>query len=1038
MPALLCGIMSAQVNVYTRNFNNARTGANLQESTLSPANVNSSQFGKLFTVNVDGEVYAQPLYVSNLPIVGGTHNVVYVATMNNTVYALDADTGARLWTRNLGTPINTGEVEVGSVLARISPIGILSTPVIDPATRIMYLVHGQDSTVNGSTSHHYVLEALDIINGDRVLGSPKQITASYKDADRNTPLVLNPQIQTQRSSLALANGNVYFGLGANGDHGPWHGWLLSYNASNLDQNGVFVNTPIGYGGGIWMAGAAPAIDQNGDLYMSTGNGDFGITPNKLVQTGESLIKLSPSLQLLDYFTPKNEAALTAGDQDLASGGVLLVPDANNPGRTQYVLTGGKQGILYLTNPNDLGKFHASEDQVTQEFQAIFGYGTSHIHGTPVYFDSAAHGPSTYVWGENDFLRGYRFNAAGGLLDATPFAKSTMTAPTTHISGAMPGGFLSISADGGTNGIIWASTPYVASAFTSVVQGVLYAFNADTLQLLWSDKFNDSRDEVGLFAKFVPPVVANGKLYVATFGPLSTGRQVASGQLVVYGLLKSPVKPTLTVRVNNASMVEGSALPAFTSSVTGLVNGDTVGKTIEINYSTTAGANSAPGTYPITATVTGSSASKYQVDINSGTLTVIPPSVGTVPNYPTGFQGTEMALNGEAVFTGGKLRLTNGGLKEASSAFFRDLVNVQAFSTQFEFLLTDPSANGFTFAIQGVGSTALGVDGGSLGYQTIGKSVAVKFDLFNSAGEGTDSTGMYINGAAPTVPAINLSTTGINLHSGDVFRAQLSYNGTTLTVVITDTVTRASATQTYTVNIPAIVGGANAYVGFTGATGGLSAIQDILNWTYTPQAGSQAFSSYSSTLNGGATVSGTSLLLTDGLAGESRSAFFNAPLNVQQFTASFDFQITDPNADGMTFTIQGNGRTALGTGGSGLGYTGIGKSVAIKFDLHNNAGEGQDSTGLYTDGATPTVPATNLPTNEVNLHSGDPFHVQLAYNGITLTVTITDSVTKTSATQAYTVNIPAIVGGATAYFGFTGGTGGNSAVQRILDWSYSAG
>ncbi|AXC13691.1 hypothetical protein ACPOL_4418 [Acidisarcina polymorpha] len=1033
----------AQVNIYTRSFDNARTGANLHETTLTPGNVNTSKFGKLFTVDVDGEVFTQPLYVSNLQIAGGRHNVVYIGTMKNSVYALDADTGERLWSKNFGPTIVSHEVENDENINWISPLGILSTPVINPETNIMYFTHASEIHVNGSPEYEYYLVAVDITNGDPVLGSPVKITASYKDADRNTPLVLNPKIQNQRSSLALANGNVYFAFGSHEDIGAYHGWVLSYNASTLEQNGVFVDTPIATGfaagGGIWMAGSAPAVDQNGNLYYSTGNGTYGPTPNKLVQTAEAFIKLSPSLQLLDYFEPKNGPALSASDQDLASGGVLLVPEPGNPGTSKYVLGGGKEGVLYLTNPNDLGKFHASEDQVTQEFQAIFGYGTSHIHGTPVYFDSAAHGPTTYVWGENDFLRGYRFDAAGGLLDATPFAKSTMTAPTTHVSGAMPGGFLSISANGGSNGILWASTPYKANASVAIVQGVLYAFNADTLQLLWSDKFNDSRDEVGLFAKFVPPVVANGKLYVATFGPLSTGTKVASGQLVVYGLLNPPpVKPTLTVRVNNASMVEGSALPRFTSTVTGLVNGDTVGKTIEINYSTTAGANSAPGTYPITATVTGSSASMYQVDINSGTLTVIPPSVGTVPNYPTGFQGTEMALNGEAVFTGGKLRLTNGGLKEASSAFFRDLVNVQAFSTQFEFLLTDPSANGFTFAIQGVGSTALGVDGGSLGYQTIGKSVAVKFDLFNSAGEGTDSTGMYINGAAPTVPAINLSTTGINLHSGDVFRAQLSYNGTTLTVVITDTVTRASATQTYTVNIPAIVGGANAYVGFTGATGGLSAIQDILSWTYTPQAGSQAFSSYSSTLNGGATVSGTSLLLTDGLAGESRSAFFNAPLNVQQFTASFDFQITDPNADGMTFTIQGNGRTALGTGGKGLGYTGIGKSVAIKFDLHNNAGEGQNSTGLYTDGATPTVPATNLPTNEVNLHSGDPFHVQLAYNGITLTVTITDSVTKTSATQAYTVNIPAIVGGATAYFGFTGGTGGVTSIQTIMDWSYIHG
>ena len=162
-----------------------------------------------------------------------------------------------------------------------------------------------------------------------------------------------------------------------------------------------------------MAGSGPAIDENGNLYYSTGNGTYGPTPNHLVQTGEAFIKLSPSLQLLDYFEPKNGPALSAGDQDLASGGILLVPNPNNPGQSQYILGGGKEGVLYLTNPNNLGEFNASEDQVTQEFQAIYGYGTSQYHGTPIYFNSAANGPTTYVWGENDYLRGYHFNPPAG-------------------------------------------------------------------------------------------------------------------------------------------------------------------------------------------------------------------------------------------------------------------------------------------------------------------------------------------------------------------------------------------------------------------------------------------------------------------------------------------------------------------------------------------------------------------------------------------------------------------------------------------------
>ena len=700
--------------------------------------------------------------------------------------------------------------------------------------------------------------------------------------------------------------------------------------------------------------------------------------------------------------------------------------------------------------------------------------------------------------------------------------STMTAPVTHANGAMPGGFISISANGGTNGILWASTPYNNNAQIYITQGVLYAFNADTLQLLWSDKTNDARDEVGFFAKHCPPVVANGKLYVATFGPLSTGAKVASGELVVYGLLNPP-KPTLTVQVANATMMEGAAsLPAFTSTVTGLLSGDAIGTTLIINYSTTAATGSAPGTYPITATVSGSSASKYKIVVDPGTLTVNPATLtvevanatmvegsaslpaftssvtgllsgdaigttltinysttattssapgtypitvtvsgssaskykivvdpgtltitpGPVPNYSTGFAGSTLALNGGAALSGARLRLTDRGILETRSAFFPTRVNIQQFTTNFQFQLTNAHSEGFTFTIQGVGPTAIGSAAKRLGYQPIANSVAIKFDLHDDEGEGEDSTGMYLNGAQPTVPAIDLTGTGVNLHSRRPVQRPAHLQRHHFDRGDHRYGDPGVGDADLHLNIPSTVGGTTAYVGFTATTGYdiyATAIQDIVNWTYTPQTPRPpAFSTYQSKLNGGATLSGTSLLLTDGLNNEARSAFFTTPLNVQQFTAAFDFQITNPNADGMTFTIQGNGPTALGSFGAGLGYATIPKSVAVKFDLHNNAGEGQDSTGLYLNGAVPTVPAVDLTNTGINLHSGDTFHVALAYNGATLTVTITDTVTGAAATQTYTVNIPATVGASTAYFGFTGGTGNATATQTVLDWTCAAG
>ena len=602
----------AQVNVYTRSNDSSRTGANLQETILTPANVNSTNFGKLFTVATDGQIYAQPLYVSNLAIAGGTHNVVFVASMLNTVYALDADTGAMLWKQNYGSPIVPQDVEYDQNISWSTRLGILGTPVIDPATNYMYFVSGSQPA-DGTKVFSYHLNAIDITTGLPVHGSPVTITATYSTPDLTNPLVFNPKMQNPRPSLALANGNVYMAFASHEDAPPYHGFVMAYSTSTLVQTAVYSDTTTGTLGGIWNAGQAPAVDAAGNLYLSTGNGSFGKTPNNLVQTGNSFIKLSPTLELLDYFTPYNSASMNSGDLDLGSSGLVLIPN------TSYVLGGGKQGVLYLANTSGMGGFNSSSDQVRQEFQAVYGKGTSHIHGTPVYFNSDQNGPTAFVWGENDVLRGFVYNPTTGLLNTTPFATSTMTAPVTNNDGAMPGGFLTISANGQSDGILWASTPYNGNAVVKTVQGVLYAFDADTLNLLWSDKTNDARDEIGYLAKYVPPLVANGKLYMATFGNLGTSN--GSGALVVYGLLK----PELTVSVANASMTAGAALPTFTGTVTGLENGDTLGSTIIVTYSTAATSGSPAGTYPITATVTGSSANNYQVAVNAGTLTISPSS-----------------------------------------------------------------------------------------------------------------------------------------------------------------------------------------------------------------------------------------------------------------------------------------------------------------------------------------------------------------------------------------------------------------------------
>jgi hypothetical protein len=375
------------------------------------------------------------------------------------------------------------------------------------------------------------------------------------------------------------------------------------------------------------------------------------------------------------------------------------------------------------------------------------------------------------------------------------------------------------------------------------------------------------------------------------------------------------------------------------------------------------------------------------------------------------------------------------------------LNVQSFVNDFSFQFTKTVADGITFVIQNSGPAAIGSSssGSSLGYgpdltsgnNGIANSIAVKFDIYNNQGEGTDSTGLFQNGSIPTVPATDLTSTGVIFLSGDIVHVHMIYNGTTLNVSITDTKTGATATQTYTVNIPAIVGANQAYVGFSAASLDGIGQQEIVSWTYSPQPYySAGFSGFNLSLNGGASINGTNLQLTDGIGHESRSAYYTASMNIQSFTTSFNFQQLNANGDGMTFTIQRAGMSSVGSNGGGLGYAGIKNSIAIKFDLYSNAGEGVDSTGLYINGASPTLPAIDLTNTGVNLHSGDPFNVQMTYNGVTLTVVITDTVTAATATQTYSINIPSTIGGTAAYIGFTGGTGGYTSTQLVQSWIFS--
>ena len=531
-------------------------------------------------------------------------------------------------------------------------------------------------------------------------------------------------------------------------------------------------------------------------------------------------------------------------------------------------------------------------------------------------------------------------------------------------------------------------------------------------------------------------------------------------------------------------------------------------------------------------------------------------VPAVVDYRGGFVAEGLSLNNGASISGTRLRITTNNTGLARSAFTLRPVNVASFNADFTFQNTNATADGFTFTIQRNAPTALGATGGGLGYAGIPNSVAVKFDIFNSGGEGTSSTGLYRNGAMPSVPSLDLTPSGIILRSTDVFYVHFAYDGAVLSWTITSSRSGATFAASAPIDIPATIGGPAAFVGFTGGTGGLTATQDILTWTFqtagttgphallapgslsfgiqtvgttsAPQplvlsntgpgtlniasitagpgfaqtndcgtalaeaatctievtfhptvSGAQVatltvaddgaispqtarlsgvgavpggavtvnygggFTAAGLTLNGAA-INGGRLRLTDGGAGQARTAFFTTPVDVRGFVNDFSFLLTNANADGFTFTVQGNAPTAVGGNGGGLGYGppnpgvptgGIPNSVAVKFDLYDSEGEGANSTGLFTNGAFPGTPATDLTGAGLNLHGGTVLNVHMTYDSTILTWTISDPSSGNSLTSTAEIDIPAFVGGPTAFVGFTGGTGGLTAIQDILTWTY---
>ncbi len=492
---------AAGTDVLTYKNDLNRSGLNGSETILTPANVNSAKFGLLRTLTVDGTVDAQPLYVSQLSVSGASHNVVLAATEHDSVYALDADSGAQLWKVSL---LGTGETtsDAHGCDQVVPEIGITATPVIDrragPHGTAFVIAMTKDTT----SAYHQRLHALDLATGTELLGGPIEIAATFHARGGATSTFGSGQYE-ERAALLLTNGTIYTSWTSHCDINPYGGWIIAYSEATLTRGAVLNVAPNSAAGpAIWMSGGGPAVDSSGNLYLLTANGAFETTLDvngfpSGQDYGNSFLKLAASggsLTVADYFTMSNEVAESAADQDLGSGGAMLLPDLkDSTGSVKHLIVGaGKDGNIYVVDRDNMGKFNASKNSIWQQLTGVLPGG---IWSTPAYFNG-----TVYYGDVNATLKA--FSIANARLTAAPQSQSS-----AHFR--YPGTSASVSANGTANGIVWAHE--------NVDPAVLHAFDATNLatELYNSSQAAGNRDRFGTGNKMITPTIADGKVFIGT-------------------------------------------------------------------------------------------------------------------------------------------------------------------------------------------------------------------------------------------------------------------------------------------------------------------------------------------------------------------------------------------------------------------------------------------------------------------------------------------------------------------------------------------
>lgn len=506
---LLATAVVAGAQITTSQYDNMRTGATLHEPVLTPRNVNARQFGKLGTFKVDGAVYAQPLYVPGLDIPGkGKHNVLYVATEHDSVYAFDADHpgSAPLWhvslLDNTHSPVRAMDVQCPFIEPEV---GITSTPVIDMKSGTLYVL-SRTSESHRFSSNAYLqhLHGLAITTGAEKFGGPKLIQAAVEgkgEGSSGGKVAFDPLRENPRASLALANGNVILTWASSCDVGPYHGWVMAYDARTLAQKAVLNVTPNGDEGGIWASDTGPAIDNDGNIFVATGNGSFNAASGGR-DYGDTVLKLDAgSLAVRDYFTPSNQEQLSNADADLGSSGPTLLPDQEGQHR-HLLLQPGKDGVIYVIDRDHMGKFRREGDAIVQKIKTGDG-----VYGAMAYWNGRA-----FLIAGDDHLREFQVSGSG-------LKEIGRGAETFENPGATP----VVSANGTKDAIVWAVATRTWNGEDR--PAILFAYDASHIvQPIYTSQQNAARDRAGLATRFVVPVVVNGRVYVG-----------ARGEVDVYGL-----------------------------------------------------------------------------------------------------------------------------------------------------------------------------------------------------------------------------------------------------------------------------------------------------------------------------------------------------------------------------------------------------------------------------------------------------------------------------------------------------------------------